>query len=125
MDTLAMTLLALGASWVSDINLYATIDALGVLNLFGVAAIPDTLDVLSDPVVLNIAGFMYLVEFFADKIPGFDSIWDAINTFIRVPAGALLTAGAIIDVGEPLMVAAALLSGSVVALCSHSTKAGS
>tara|TARA_B100000676_G_C18072841_1_gene845503 strand:- start:1884 stop:2540 length:657 start_codon:yes stop_codon:yes gene_type:complete len=125
MDTLAMISLALGASWASGINLYATIVALGVLNLFGVAALPDSLDVLSDPVVLGIAGFMYLVEFFADKIPGVDSIWDAIHTFIRVPAGALLAAGAVVDVGEPLMVAAALLGGSAVALGSHAMKAGS
>ena len=125
MDTLAMISLALGASWASGINLYATIVALGVLNLFGVAALPDSLDVLSDPVVLGIAGFMYLVEFFADKIPVVDSIWDAIHTFIRVPAGALLAAGAVVDVGEPLMVAAALLGGSAVALGSHATKAGS
>jgi len=125
MDTLAMISLALGASWASGINLYATIVALGVLNLFGVAALPDSLDVLSDPIVLAIAGFMYLVEFFADKIPGVDSIWDAIHTFIRVPAGALLAAGAVVDVGETYMVAAALLGGSAVALGSHATKAGS
>lgn len=125
MDTLAMISLALGAFWASGINLYVTIVALGVLNLFGVAALPDSLDVLSDPVALGIAAFLYLVNIFADKIPGVDSIWVAIHTFIRVPAGALLAAGAVVDVGEPLMVAAALLGGSAVALWSHATKAGS
>ena len=96
-----------------------------MLILFGVAALPNSLDVLSDTVVLGIAGFIYLVEFFADKIPGVDSIWDVIHTFIRVPAGVLLAAGAFVDAGEPLMVAVALLGGSAVALGTHATKAGS
>jgi len=120
-DYLAGTWRILG-EW---LNLYATIVALGALSLFGVAALPNSLDVVSDPAVLGIVGFMYLVEFFADKIPVVDSIWDAIHTFIRVPAGALLAAGAVVDVGEPLMMAAALLGGSAVALGSHATKAGS
>ena len=120
-DDLAGTWRILG-EW---LNLYATIVALGVLKLFGVAALPDSLDVLSDPVVLSIAGLMYLVEFFADKIPGVDSIWDATRTFICGPAGALLVAGAVVDAGESLIVAAALLGGSAVALGSHATKADS
>ena len=105
--------------------MYATIVALGVLNLFGVAALPNSLDVLSDPAVLGIVGFMYLVEFFADKTPGVDSVWDATHTFICGPAGALLVAGAVVDAGEPLIVAAALLGGSAVALGSRATKANS
>ncbi len=94
-DDLASTWRILG-EW---LNLYATIVALGVLNLFGVAALPNSLDVLFDPGVLGIVGFMYLVEFFADKIPGVDSIWDATHTFIRGPAAALLVAGAVVDAG--------------------------
>ena len=120
-DDLAGTWRILG-EW---LNLYATIVALGVLNLFGVAALPNSLDVLSDPAVLGIVGFMYLVEFFADKTPGVDSVWDATHTFICGPAGALLVAGAVVDAGEPLIVAAALLGGSAVALGSHATKANS
>lgn len=124
MDVLAMISLAFGASWASGINLYATVVALGLLNAFGAVDLPESLDVLSEPLVIAIAGFMYFVEFFADKIPGVDSIWDAIHTFIRVPAGALLAAGAVVDVGEPYQVAAALLGGSAIALGSHATKAG-
>ena len=110
-DDLAGTWRILG-EW---LNLYATIVALGVLNLFGVA-FANSLDVLSDPAVLGIVGFMYLVEFFADKTPGVDSVWDALHTLICGPAGALLVAGAVVDAGEPLIVAAALLGGSAVAL---------
>ena len=105
--------------------MYATIVALGVLNLFGVAALPNSLDVLSDPAVLGSVGFMYLVEYFADKIAGVDIIWDATHTFICGPAGALRVPGAVVGAGEPLIVAAALLGGSAVALGSHATKADS
>ena len=80
---------------------------------------------MSSPIPSCSALFLYLVEFFADKIPGFDSIWDATHTFICGPAGALLVAGAVVDAGEPLIVAAALLGGSAVALWSHATKADS
>ncbi|MEC8137777.1 MAG: DUF4126 domain-containing protein [Pseudomonadota bacterium] len=105
--------------------MYATIVVLCVLSLFGVAALPNSLDVLSDSAVLGIFGFIYLVEFFADKIPGVDSIWDATHTFICGPAGTLLVAGAVIDAGELLILAAALLGGGAVALGGHATKADS
>lgn len=124
MDALALVSLALGAAWASGLNLYATVLVLGLLNLFGVVVLPDSLQVLSDPLVLAVAGCVYVVEFFADKIPGIDSLWDTIHTFIRVPAGALLAAGAVADVAEPYQVAAALLGGGAVALGSHATKAG-
>lgn len=120
-DDLAGTWRILG-EW---LNLYATIVALGVLNLFGVAALPNYLDVLSYPAVPAIVGFMYLVEFSADKLSGVDSIWVATHTIICGPAGALLVAGAVFDAGEPLIVAAALLGGSAVALGSHATKVDS
>lgn len=125
MDVLAMLSLAFGASWASGINVYATVAVLGLLNFFGVVELPSSLDAVADPVVIGVAGLMYVVEFIADKVPGVDSIWDTIHTFIRVPAGALLAAGAITDVGEPYQVVAALLGGSAVALSSHATKAGS
>ena len=105
--------------------MYATIVALGVLNLFGVSALPNSLDVLSDPAVLGSNGSMYLVEFFADKIPGVDSIWDATYTFICGPAGALLVAGAVVGAGEPLIVVAVLLGGSAIAHGNHAAKADS
>lgn len=125
MDALAMISLAFGASWASGINLYATVVALGLLNLFGAVELPESMSAVSDPLVLAIAGLMYFVEFVADKIPGVDTVWDSIHTFIRVPAGALLAAGAVVDVAEPYQVAAALLGGGAVALGTHATKAGS
>ena len=122
-DTLALTL---GASWAAGINLYAAILVLGYLSLTGHVVLPPGLDALSDPLVLGVAGLMYFIEFFADKTPGVDSGWDAIHTFIRIPAGALLAAGAAsgIDVNQSAQLAAALLGGSVAA-GSHFTKAGS
>ncbi|MES9940405.1 MAG: DUF4126 domain-containing protein [Candidatus Thiodiazotropha sp. 6PLUC2] len=122
-DTLALTL---GASWAAGINLYATILVLGYLNLTGHVVLPPGLDALSDPLVLGVAGMMYFIEFFADKTPGVDSGWDAIHTFIRIPAGALLAAGAAsgIDVSQSAELAAALMGGTLAA-GSHFTKAGS
>jgi hypothetical protein len=125
MDLLAMISLAFGAAWASGINLYATVAVLGLLNVFGFVALPQSLEVISDPLVLGVAVMMYIVKFVADKIPGVDSVWDSIHTFIRVPAGALLAAGTIADVSEPYQIAAVLLGGGTVALASHATKSGS
>jgi len=118
--TLALTL---GVAWASGINLYAAVAVLGLAGNFGYVHLPDTLTIVEDPVVILAAGFMYCVEFFADKIPGVDSTWDALHTFIRIPAGALLAAGAVGDVSPALSVAAGLLGGSVTA-ATHATKAG-
>ncbi|MGB8144375.1 MAG: DUF4126 domain-containing protein, partial [Chromatiaceae bacterium] len=89
--------LTLGVGWASGINLYAAILVLGYLGLTGRMDLPAGLEVLSDPLVMFTAGFMYLMEFFADKTPGVDTVWDGIHTFIRIPAGALLAAGAVGD----------------------------
>ena len=118
--TLALTL---GVAWASGINLYAAVAVLGLAGNFGYVHLPDTLTIVEDPVVIVAAGFMYCVEFFADKIPGVDSTWDALHTFIRIPAGAMLAAGAVGDVSPALSVAAGLLGGSVTA-ATHATKAG-
>ena len=82
--------LALGAGFSSGLNLYATIATLGLLQRYGVLQLPPALQVLSHPWVLGIAIALYLVEFLADKVPYFDTIWDAVHTFIRPPAAALL-----------------------------------
>lgn len=119
--TLAMTL---GIAWASGINLYAAVFMLGYLGMTGNIHLPPDLAVLSDPLVLAAAGFMYCVEFFADKTPGVDSGWDAIHTFIRIPAGAILAAGAIGEVSPAAQLAAGLIGGSIAA-GSHFTKAGS
>jgi hypothetical protein len=119
METLA---LALGAGFSSGLNLYATVATLGLLERFGVLHLPPSLQVLSHPWVLGIALGLYLVEFLADKIPYVDTIWDAIHTFIRPPAAALLAYAAAGDVAPEWRWGAALLAGGV-ALTSHATKA--
>jgi len=113
--------LALGASWASGINLYAVMLALGLSANYGVMELPETLSLLQEPVVLLAAGLMYCVEFFADKTPGVDSLWDGIHSFVRLPAGALLAAGAVGEVGPALEVAAAIVGGGLAAT-SHVSK---
>jgi hypothetical protein len=124
--------LLLGASFASGINLYATVATLGLLQRFQVIALPASLAVLSHPVVLAIAIALYLVEFVADKIPVVDHVWDAIHTFVRPPAAALLAYAAVAASGaagdgasavpEVWRIGAALLAGSI-AFTAHSTKA--
>jgi hypothetical protein len=117
--------LMLGASWASGINLYAAILVLGILGNTGYAELPEGLALLENPLVLGVAGIMYFIEFFADKTPGVDSGWDAIHTFIRIPAGAMMAVGAVdgLEVNQAVTLAAALLGGGVAAT-SHFTKAG-
>lgn len=116
--------LAMGIGWAAGINLYAAIATLGLLQLTGNIALPPELAVVADPLVLSAAVVMYCVEFFADKVPGLDTGWDAIHTFIRIPAGAVLAAQAVGDVGAPAMLAAGLLGGAF-ATGSHLVKSGS
>jgi len=123
-DILHTLTLALGASWASGINLYATIFVLGFSAINGAFVLPHGLEVLSNPMVIGAAGLMYCVEFFADKIPGVDTSWDAIHTFVRIPAGAMLAAGALGDMGMASEITAAILGGTI-ATATHATKAGS
>lgn len=123
-ETLITTLaLTMGASWASGINLYAVLLVLGLGSATGNVTLPDELSVLTNPWVIGAAAIMYLVEFFADKIPGFDSFWDAIHTFVRIPAGAILAAGAVGDVSTGMEIAAGMVGGGAAAT-SHATKAG-
>src|SRR5467141_1959273 len=114
--------LALGAGFSSGLNLYATVATLGLLQRFGVLRLPPGLQILSHPWVLAIAIALYLLEFFADKIPYFDTFWDAIHTFIRPPAAALLAFAAAGAATPEWRWGAALLAGGV-ALTSHGAKA--
>ena len=115
---------ALGTSFASGINLYATVAAAGLFQRLGVVTLPEPLQVLANPVVLGVAITLFLVEFVADKIPYVDSAWDAVHTFIRPPAAAVLSYSAFAGEGVPeeWKLAAALLSGGV-ALTSHGAKA--
>lgn len=114
--------LALGTAWTSGINLYATVTVLGLLQKFGATRLPGGLDVLDNWWIISIAGFLYAVEFFADKIPYIDSIWDVIHTFIRVPAGAIVAYAATNQTDASVQTIAALLGGGL-AFSSHGTKA--
>jgi hypothetical protein len=114
--------LALGTAWTSGINLYATVTVLGLLQKFGATKLPGGLDVLDNWWIIGVAGFLYAVEFFADKIPYLDSIWDVVHTFIRVPAGAVVAYTATNQVDPSVNVVATLIGGGL-AFSSHGTKA--
>lgn len=120
-QTIALTM---GVAWASGINLYAALFMLGWMGSSGEMALPEDMQVLTNPMVMGAAGFMYCVEFFADKTPGVDTGWDAIHAFIRIPAGAMLAASAVGDVGAGAELAAAILGGTL-ATGSYATKAGS
>jgi hypothetical protein len=122
MNPVATLGLALGAGFSSGLNLYATVATLGLLQRFGVLHLPPGLQVLSHPGVLAIAIALYLLEFFADKIPYFDTFWDVLHTFIRPPAAALLAFAAAGAAPPEWRWGAALLAGGV-ALTSHGAKA--
>jgi hypothetical protein len=112
----------MGSAWLSGFNLYATVLTLGLLQRFRLVQLPGDLDFLSGWWVIGVAMFLYAVEFVADKIPVVDSVWDAIHTFIRVPAGAVLAASAFAHFA-PAVRGIALLAGGTLALGSHGTKA--
>ncbi|MCC7410454.1 MAG: DUF4126 domain-containing protein [Gammaproteobacteria bacterium] len=122
-DPLETLALVMGVAWASGINLYAAVLMLGLMNATGNVVLPEDLQVLSHPAVLAAAAIMYCVEFFADKAPGVDSAWDAVHTFIRIPAGAVLAAAAVGEVDPGVQFAAFLVGGSLAAT-SHVTKAG-
>ncbi len=122
MEALSSLATAAGLGWASGVRLYAVLFFLGLLQLFGIYTLPANLQPLGNPWVMGASGFMFAVEFFADKIPGFDSVWDAAHTFIRIPAGALLAAAAVAG-GDPGMSVAAAILGGTIAAGSHVTKA--
>ncbi len=119
--TIALTL---GVAWASGLNLYAVILALGLVGHYELWTLPSDLTILAHPAVLLAAGFMYLVEFVVDKIPGLDSLWDTAHTFIRIPAGAALAAAALGEVPPEYTLVAVILGGTLAA-SAHAAKAGS
>jgi len=123
MDVLTLALVtALG--WSSGVRFYAVVFCLGVLHRTNALLLPGNLEILAHSWVLAVSGLLFVAEFFADKIPGLDSAWDAIHTFIRIPGGALLAAGAVAG-GDPGLALAAGLLGGTIAAGAHLTKAGS
>lgn len=115
--------LTMGIAWASGLNLYAAVLMLGLLGATGNIQLPPELQILTQPPVLMAAAVMYVIEFFTDKIPGIDTGWDILHTFIRIPAGAILAAGAVGDVNPAVSVAAGLVGGTLAGV-SHVTKAG-
>lgn len=124
MDTVSIIAATMGVAWASGINLYAAVFMLGWMANTGTMELPADLEILSNPLIMGAAGVMYVVEFFADKIPGVDSAWDAIHSFIRIPAGAMLASGVISPLGPEAELAGLILGGTLTA-GSHLTKAGS
>jgi hypothetical protein len=122
MNLISTLAIAMGAGWVSGINLYAAVATLGLLGRFANLRLPGELDVLTSWWIIGLAVALYLVEFIADKVPYVDNVWDAVHTFIRVPAGAVLAATAFGDFDRGVQVAAFLLGGGL-ALSAHGTKA--
>lgn len=124
MDLVQTIALSSGLAWASGLRLYLVIFLAGVLSHFGVLQLPETLSVLTHPLVIAVAGGMALAELVADKIPAFDSLWDSFQTFIRIPAGALLAAFVMGEVDPAWTVAAGLIGGTITA-GTHFAKAGS
>jgi hypothetical protein len=123
LDTLQLIALAAALGWASGIRLYAVLFIVGAIGYAGWFEIPEHLRVLSHPMVLCASGFMVAAEFLADKVPGFDSVWDVVHTLIRIPAGAVLAASVFGDSPPAWMLASAILGGTLAA-GSHFTKAG-
>jgi hypothetical protein len=124
MDAISNLALAGGLSWASGLRLYFTVFVIGLLAKFGYVHLPAALDILSNPVVIWVSGILMAIEFLADKIPYVDSAWDSIQTFIRIPAGALLAMGAI-NSSDPMIATISALLGGSLAGATHATKAGS
>ncbi|MDR2709784.1 MAG: DUF4126 domain-containing protein [Burkholderiales bacterium] len=125
MDSLTLPqLLALAAAlgWASGVRLYLVVFLIGLTGYFGWAPLPGGLQMLAHPAVLTASGFMVFVEFFADKIPGLDSLWDMVQTVIRIPAGAALAASVFGADHATMAVAAALIGGGLAATA-HTAKA--
>ena len=122
MNLISTLAIAMGSAWVSGINLYACVATLGLLSRFAQLPLPGELQVLTSWWVIGVAAVLYVIEFVADKVPWIDSTWDVVHTFIRVPAGAILAAGAFGDFDRSIQMIALLLGGGL-ALSSHGTKA--
>src|SRR3982750_781300 len=113
LDTTHLLALAAALGWASGLRLYAVLFLTGLAGWLGWADTPSGLRLRENPYMLGASGFMLAVEFFADKIPGVDTLWDAVHTIIRIPAGAALAAGVFGDLGPAWMIGAAILGGGL------------
>ena len=122
-DVWQLVAMAAALGWASGVRLYAVLFIVGGLGYLGWMPLPGGLGALTHPFVLAASGFMFVVEFLADKVPGVDTVWDAVQTFVRIPAGAALAASVFGDGSAASALAAAILGGTLAA-GSHLTKAG-
>lgn len=113
MELLDPLALAASLAWAAGLRVYGTVFFVGVLAQLGWVELPGNLHVLGEHWIIALSGILFALEFFADKIPAVDSLWDAFNTFVRVPGGALLAALALGDSSGVAMTAAALLGGTL------------
>lgn len=123
MDIVNSIAVASGLAWASGLRLYSVLFLAGLLGRLGYISLPEGLAVLQHSAVIGASGLMFFVEFFADKIPALDSVWDGIHTFVRIPAGALLAAYSLAGQDPGIMLAAGILGGTLAA-GTHLTKAG-
>ena len=121
LDTPQLLALAAALGWASGIRLYAAVFLAGLAGFMGFVELPPGLQVLQHPAVLGVSGSLCFVEFFADKIPFLDTMWDTVHTVIRIPAGAALAAGALGADSAAMGWIAALLGGGLAAT-SHTAK---
>lgn len=122
LDTTHLVALAAALGWASGLRLYAVVFITGAAGYLGWIPLPDGLKILQNPIVMGASGFMFVVEFFADKIPALDSLWDLAHTFIRIPAGAAL-AGAVFGGDSAAWATVAALLGGTLAATAHTAKA--
>ncbi len=122
MEMISSIGLLLGSSWASGVNLYMSMAGLGIAHRMNWLELPGDLEVLSHPLIIGVAGVLYLIEFVADKIPYVDSLWDSVHTFIRPIASAVFGYAAMGDAGQVMQILVMLLTGGI-ALDSHLTKA--
>ena len=122
LDTAQLIALAGALGWASGIRLYLVVLLTGVAGWMGWINLPQGLHLLANPVVLGASGFMVFIEFFADKIPGLDSLWDMVHSVIRIPAGAAL-AGGVFGADNGVMAMVAALLGGTLAATSFTAKA--
>ena len=122
LDTPQLLAIAAALGWASGLRLYAVLFLTGVAGFFGWVTLPAGLHVLQSPIMLGASGLMLFIEFFADKIPGVDTLWDLVHTVVRIPAGAALAA-AVFGSDQSSWALAAALMGGTLAATSHVAKA--
>ena len=122
LDTAQLLAIAAALGWASGLRLYAVLFLTGLAGFFGWVVLPAGLHVLQSPLMLGASGLMLFIEFFADKIPGVDTLWDMVHTLVRIPAGAALAA-AVFGADQSSWAMAAALMGGTLAATSHVAKA--